>query len=241
MNVSAPTFFISDLHLDPSRAEVIELFAREAEHRFSDAKALYILGDFFEYWVGDDQPHDGFEPAFAALRQLRANDIPVFFMAGNRDFLVGEVFAAETGVELLGDADLIELYGEKVLLMHGDTLCMDDTEYQSMRAMFRNPEWQAQLLSQPLEARLSQAQALREKSMAATQEKDESITDVNADEVLRVMAEYGVSTLIHGHTHRPAIHDLGEGRRRVVLGDWYHQGSVLRVDQQGFDLESLSF
>ncbi len=236
----APTYFISDLHLDPSRPDVIRLFAREAQGRFSGARALYILGDFFEYWVGDDQPRDGLEPAFAALKSLSDRGVEVYFMAGNRDFLVGERFVQETGVRLLDDEEVIDLYGERVLLMHGDTLCTDDVEYQKMRAMFRDPQWQSQVLSQPLEARIQQALSLRQKSMSETQGKDEYITDVNAEEVLRVMAAHGVATLIHGHTHRPAVHELGDGKRRIVLGDWYEQGSVLRVDPKGYDLSSIA-
>ncbi len=235
-----PTYFISDLHLDASRPEMITLFADFASTEFVDAKALYILGDFFEYWVGDDQPLGRLEPVVASLQALTKTGVPIFFIAGNRDFLIGKAFALKAGITLLDDEVLLDLYGESVLVMHGDTLCTDDVEYQSMRTMLRNPDWQKEFLSLPLEARIQQALMLRERSMNETREKHESITDVSANEVHKVMMDYGVNRLIHGHTHRPAVHELGEGKTRIVLGDWYEQGSLLKVDESGYELRSLS-
>ena len=241
------TLFVSDLHLDPARPAITALFLRFLRTEAVDADALYILGDLFEAWVGDDV---GGEPAQAvrtALKALSASGVPVYFQRGNRDFLAGARFAADTGATLLPDPAVVELYGEPTLLMHGDLLCTGDTAYQAFRAQVRAPAWQAQFLSQPLAAR----EAFAAKARAASKEhqKDvgsggamDAITDVEADTVAATLARYGVRRLIHGHTHRPAVHALeagGRAARRIVLGDWYEQGSVLRVDADGMELAAL--
>ncbi|MFO7340021.1 MAG: UDP-2,3-diacylglucosamine diphosphatase [Lysobacteraceae bacterium] len=242
------TLFVSDLHLDPARPAITDLFLGFLRGEAARAQALYILGDLFESWVGDDDPSEAGVAVAAALRGLAASGVPVYFMRGNRDFLVGPAWAARAGLRILPDPAVVSLQGEPVLLMHGDLLCTDDTAYQAFRAQTRDPEWQRRFLAQPLEARLAFANQARQASMARQRELKsdraafETITDVTPATVETCLARYGVSTLIHGHTHRPAEHALtvdGRPCRRIVLGDWYEQGSVLRVDASGMRLERL--
>ncbi len=241
------TLFISDLHLHPSRPVISALFLDFLRFEAASAEALYILGDLFEAWVGDDEDGELARRVVSALHELQAAGVPVFLMRGNRDFLLGPRFAAETGVRLLPDPCVISLYGEPTLLMHGDLLCSDDISYMDFRLQVRNPGWQQQFLAQDLPARRAFAEQAR---MASEQHQSglraegelETITDVSACTVEDTMARYGVSRLIHGHTHRPAIHALrsaGRSAHRIVLGDWYEQGSVLRVDRDGYELSVL--
>lgn len=234
--------FISDLHLDPARPEAIELFLDFLKKRAAQAAALYILGDLFEYWVGDDDDREGLKPVLEGLRQLGEQGVPAFFMAGNRDFLIGDDFGKITGCTFLEDTHLIELQGQQTLLMHGDTLCTDDRAYQQLRQMLRNPDWQRQFLALPLSERRRQAEALRVESQTATQEKAESIMDVSPETVDSYFRNHQVSLMIHGHTHRPGQHRLavdGQDCTRIVLGDWYQQGSVLSASSNGLVLEAL--
>ena len=220
----AETLFISDLHLDPSRPEIIELFSKFLRNRATQCDALYVLGDLFEYWIGDDQPLNGLESVIDGLQSLREHAVPVFFIQGNRDFLIGEDLGRKAGLKLLPDCVVIDLYGKQALLMHGDLLCTDDTEYQKLRSMLRDSQWQQDFLQKSLQDRIAQALALREQSMSATGEKSEQIMDVNTLAVEDAMKKYSVELLIHGHTHRPAIHDFTCDDRqcqRIVLGDWY--------------------
>jgi UDP-2,3-diacylglucosamine hydrolase len=236
------TLFISDLHLDPARPDITGQALAFLDQETRDAEALYILGDLFEAWVGDDDPEPEKRRVIAALRRLTSAGLPCFFMHGNRDFLVGADFAAETGCTLLPDPTIIELHGTRVLLMHGDTLCTDDREYQAFRAMVRNPAWQQAMLARPLPERLALAKHLRETSAASMAGKSMEIMDVNQDAVVAAMRAHGVYTLLHGHTHRPAVHRFevdGHEAVRIVLGDWYTQGSALRWTADGFALESL--
>ena len=238
----AETLFISDLHLDPGRPEIIDLAAEFLTTRAIHADALYILGDLFEFWIGDDQPTAGLSPVLEAFETLKAQQTPIFFIAGNRDFLLGESFSTRYGITRLADSTVIDLYGESTLIMHGDTLCTDDTRYQQLRSMLRAPKWQQQFLALPLEERIRQALALREQSEAETGAKESMIMDVNPTTVSDEMAKASVTRLIHGHTHRPAIHDLevnGQRAQRIVLGDWYEQGSVLVCNVNGCQLESM--
>ena len=237
------TLFISDLHLEADRPEIGEQFLAFLDKEAADAEALYILGDFFEYWVGDDDPDEYYASIKHSLRAFTDTGVPVYFMHGNRDFMIGERFAAETGVTILPDPFALELYGKSVLLSHGDALCTDDTEYQQMRAMTRNPEWQAMMLAKPLEERIAIAKQARARSQERNAALSEEIMDVNPDAVNQVISEYGVEILLHGHTHRPAIHNVEVDDRiakRVVLGDWYDQGSVVRWDEDGVDLSPIS-
>ena len=242
------TLFIADLHLDPERPEITRLFGDFLDAEAGQADALYILGDLFESWVGDDDPSEAGAFVAAKLAALASSGVPVFFMHGNRDFMLGRDYAAKAGMRLLPDPTVIELYGQPVLLMHGDLLCTDDVEYQKVRAQVRNPDWRAHMLSQPLQARLAFAQQARAASLARQGEMKhagtmESITDASPATVEETLRRFGIDTLIHGHTHRPAIHELdidGRAHRRIVLGDWYEQGSVLRAHADGqFELSSL--
>ena len=241
------TLFISDLHLDAERPQVTQLFGRFLREEAHQADALYILGDLFEAWVGDDDPSDTADFVARELAAVRANGVPVYFMRGNRDFLLGEDYARRAGIEILPDPAVVMLYGRPTLLMHGDTLCTADLAYQQFRSQVRNPAWQQQFLSQPLAARLAFAAQARAASKAhqgglMDAGRMETITDVSAETVDATLARFGIDTLIHGHTHRPAVHTLqsgGRGCRRVVLGDWYDQGSVLRLDEDGLLLDAL--
>ncbi|MFS8063156.1 MAG: UDP-2,3-diacylglucosamine diphosphatase [Luteimonas sp.] len=237
------TFFISDLHLDPARPQITDLFGRFIDNEASHADALYILGDLFEAWVGDDDPSDVGGFVAGKLRSLRDAGVPVYFMRGNRDFLLGDDYARRAGMTILPDPAVVMVHGKPTLLMHGDLLCTDDVAYQQFRAQTRNPEWQLQFLARPLSARLAFAEQARVASKAhqsglQSQGLMEAITDVAPATVDATLARYGIDTLIHGHTHRPKVHQHPAGTR-VVLGDWYEQGSVLRVDATGPRLDYL--
>ncbi len=227
--------FISDLHLDPRQPSVVDGFLHYLKTRGQNAQTLYILGDFFEAWIGDDFSNPFTESVIAGLKTYTSRNIPVFFMHGNRDFLIGERFLEQTGCQLLTDPTVIDLFGRKALLMHGDTLCTDDVEYQNFRKTVRDPIWQHDFLAKPLEVRLSIAQNLREISKEKTHEKQYEIMDVAQTEVERVMADYNVDLLIHGHTHRPNRHELviaGRPAERYVLGDWGENGWHLVCDRE---------
>jgi len=237
------TLFISDLHLDAERPAITGLFGRFIDEEARRADALYILGDLFEAWVGDDDPSEAGAYVADKLRGLADAGVPVRFMRGNRDFLLGDAYARRAGVEILNDPAVISLHGKPVLLLHGDTLCSDDVAYQQFRTQTREPAWQRQFLAQPLDARLAFAQQARAASQAhqsglKAQGAMDAITDVSPATVEATFARYGVDTMIHGHTHRPMVH-AHEGGKRIVLGDWYEQGSVLRADANGFQLSSL--
>jgi UDP-2,3-diacylglucosamine hydrolase len=233
--------FISDVHLEPGRPDITgQLLAFLEGAR--DAEALYMLGDLFEAWLGDDDPEPEYRRVIAALRALADAGTRLFFMHGNRDFLVGERFSTESGCALLGDHAVVDLYGERVLLMHGDLLCTDDVEYQAFRKMVRDPAWQARMLALPVAQRKALAAQVKAQTKAAVMAKAEDIMDVNDGAVADTMRRHGVRTLLHGHTHRPAVHRFtldGEPATRIVLGDWYTQGSSVRWDASGFVLESL--
>lgn len=219
------TLFISDLHLQPSQPELLRACLDWLETHAHGIDALYLLGDIFEVWVGDDDDAQWLETISAALRAVNASGTAIYFMHGNRDFLLGEQFATRCGMQLLPESVVVDLYGHPTLLMHGDTLCTEDREYLVFRAQVRNPQVQQMLMSQTLEERRALAAMLREKSKMAASNKADDIMDVTADEVIRVMEANGVDRLIHGHTHRPARHDLsvsGSGKvaERIVLGDW---------------------
>ncbi len=245
---SMATLFISDLHLDPARPEITALFLDFLDGEARSADALYILGDLFESWVGDDDPSEAGAAVAERLAALADAGVPVSFMHGNRDFLVGRAYAQRAGMVLLPDPAVILLDGTPVLLTHGDLLCTGDVEYQAVRRQVRDPRWQAQMLAQPLPARLAFAQQARAASQArAGALRDagtmETVTDVDPATVDEWFTRYGVDTMIHGHTHRPAIHAAqvaGRACRRIVLGDWFEQGSVLRADADGrLDLSAL--
>lgn len=236
------TLFISDLHLEADRPEIGEQFLAFLEAEATDADALYILGDLFEYWIGDDDPDPYYASMKEALASLTGRGVPVYFMHGNRDFMIGESFAAETGLRLMADPTIVNLYGRPVLLSHGDSLCTDDVKYQEVRKMTRNPAWQTAMLGRSVEERRAFAEQARSDSMAHGASIAEEIADVNQAAVEALLRRHEVLTLLHGHTHRPAIHEFpldGRPAMRIVLGDWYEQGSVVRWDEDGPELSVL--
>ena len=229
---------ISDLHLEQERPDISRAFLHFLDTRARQAEALYILGDFFEVWIGDDAMTPFQRGIAEALRRLSDSGTRIYLMHGNRDFLLGKAFCREAGCTLLGDPHVANLNGEKVLLMHGDSLCTLDLGYQKMRRLLRNPLSLFILRNLPLNTRHKLARKLRSESRSQTRMKASDIVDVTPEEVQRVMAQYGVKTLIHGHTHRPALHELqvdGQPARRIVLGDWDKQGWALQVDESGFN------
>lgn len=214
---------ISDLHLDASRPEIARAFFIYLQRLPEDTEALYILGDFFEAWIGDDDDDAFHLQVQEALKQATAKGLPIYFMHGNRDFMVGEDFCKNTGCSLINDPHIINYQGQRYLLMHGDSLCIDDQQYQQYRAQIRNPDMIAMLRAKPLAERREIAKQLRTNSQEAASNKAEDIMDVNQGEVEKQMREHGIHTLIHGHTHRPNVHNFdinGEPYRRIVLGDW---------------------
>jgi len=236
------TLFISDLHLSAERPDITALFIRFLNNEARQAEALYILGDLFEAWLGDDMVLPEYVDAIAAMKALSDSGVPVFIMHGNRDFFLGEKFTAMSGTTLLDDPTCIDLYGKPTLLLHGDTLCTDDVEYQKFRAMVRNPAWQQQMLALSPQERLALAKEYREMSQAETGDKAEDIMDVNQHTLEQVMQDKGIYHMIHGHTHRPAIHNFNvdtQAAQRIVLGDWHEQGSVLVCDEKGCELQGL--
>ena len=236
------TLFVSDLHLEASQPAIGEQFLNFLSSEAREAEALYILGDLFEVWLGDDDPNPYYADMKLALRELTDTGVPTYFMHGNRDFTIGVEFAAETGMTILQDPTVVDLYGVNVLLAHGDALCTDDIQYQQIRAMTRNPEWQAMMLAKTIEERIAFAIQAREESKARGESMSDEIMDVNQDAVVAALCEHGVDTMLHGHTHRPAVHEVDLGDRtatRIVLGDWYEQGSIVRWDQNGPRLESI--
>ena len=231
------SLFISDLHLTEERPEANERFISLVEGKARDAESLYILGDFFEYWVGDDDLGDPFNAVIAGLlADLTKRGVRLYLMHGNRDFLIGERFCAATGAELLPDPSVHEIQGVQTLLVHGDTLCTDDFEYQAWRRKARDPAFQAEFLAKPLAERRQAVLGMREKSRRVVQAKTADIMDVNDDAVRQAMRSRGVRRLIHGHTHRPGRHALevdGERCERWVLPDWYGRGGYIEVDRRG--------
>lgn len=227
---------ISDLHLEEERPDITRAFLHFLQTRAREAEALYILGDFFEAWVGDDGM-SAFQHGIArALRALSDTGTRIFLMHGNRDFMIGRAFCREAGCTLLKDPSIVSFNGEPVLLMHGDSLCTLDVGYMKLRRLLRNPLSLFILRNLPLSTRHKLARKLRSESRTQTRMKASDIIDVTPDEVARVMAEHGVRTLIHGHTHRPAVHEVevnGQPARRIVLGDWDQQGWALQVDASG--------
>jgi UDP-2,3-diacylglucosamine hydrolase len=222
--------FISDLHLDEGRRDITDSLVKFLAEEVPSAEKLFILGDFFEVWLGDDHDTPFNQEIITALADI---PIPKYIMHGNRDFLLGQEFCRKTGFELLPDPTVIQAAGQPVLLMHGDSLCTLDEEYMAVRRMLRTEAAQQDLLNKSLEERAAIANGARNQSREHNREKAADIMDVTPAEVERIMLENEVELLIHGHTHRPAVHDLqlsGKPARRIVLGDWDKQGWYLRLD-----------
>lgn len=243
------TLFISDLHLDPARHDIQKAFLDFLGNEAIHCQALYILGDFFEVWLGDDDVNAFNTTIINALKNLT---MPVYIMHGNRDFLLGQQFCASIDATLLEDPTVIDLHGTPTLLMHGDSLCTGDTEYMQVRAMLRSPAFQTDFLGKTLAERAAFANSARQQSQAHTQQHAQTsaaengrtdIMDVTPSEIGRVMAENSVQQMIHGHTHRPARHALtvdGIAAERIVLGDWDTQGWFIEADAEGVSLRSFA-
>ena len=233
------SLFISDLHLDIKRPEIITYFINFLLNLDKETKSLYILGDFVEYWVGDDDPAEGLKDVFNVIKE-KSETVEIYLMHGNRDFMISSKFCSKYGIKLLPDPTLIRIGNNKIMLMHGDTLCIDDKEYQKFRTLVRSDAWQEEMLSKPLNERLALAKSLRARSLKETEDKDEFIMDVNQEEVLKVFKNNDIDILIHGHTHRPNIHKIlheDNEYRRIVLGDWYRKSFVLEIDGPQITIE----
>lgn len=218
-----PILFISDLHLEPDRPDISQAFFNFLEKHAASAQALYILGDFFNVWLGDDYSSELSLKVAEKLNTLNQSGLTIKLMHGNRDFLIGENFAQSCGAELIEEPYLLEAFNQKVLLMHGDVLCTQDHDYMAFRQLVRDPDWQRDFLGRPIAERLAFAAEARKQSQSMSSNKAADIMDVAAEAVADIMQKYNVLTLIHGHTHRPAVHEIAqtpETARRVVLGDW---------------------
>jgi len=234
---------VSDLHLDPAQPAIAAQFRDFLRTAAADADALYVLGDLFEAWIGDDDPEPHHRETIASLRAATDAGLALYFMHGNRDFLLGERFCRETGGEVLTDPTVVARDGRRVLLTHGDALCADDRPYQKLRALVRDPVWKSQFLALSVAQRQALATEARAGSRAHTAQQKPMLMDVNPAMVARAFREAGVDTIVHGHTHRPGVyaHEVdGTPRTRIVTGDWYTQGSVLRWDADGLRLETLA-
>ncbi len=227
---------VSDLHLEPQRPDLVRAFLHFLQNRARGVEALYILGDLFEAWIGDDAMGPFEQEIATALRQLADSGTAIYLMHGNRDFLIGKAFCRQAGCQLLPDRHITDFQGRRVLLMHGDTLCTRDEGYQKLRRILRNPLTLFVLRHLPLASRQKLARKLRNESRQQTRAKAMDITDVTESEVERELRAARVTTLIHGHTHRPARHELlldGQPAERIVLGDWDRRGWVLEASEAG--------
>lgn len=238
------TYFISDLHLSADREDINQCLFEFLREQAPHADALYVLGDLFEVWIGDDDKNIFTSNIAAAFNTLKKSGVPVYFIHGNRDFLIREQFAKQAGFKILPEQVVIDLYGEPTLIMHGDELCTMDIEYQAFRKKARSWWWPRIMLSLPLSTRRKLASKGRATSKQKQSKLSAEIMDVTSQEVITCMEKHAVKKLIHGHTHRPAIHSLeihGQAAQRIVLGDWYDQGSVLTVSKTGSELKSQKF
>jgi UDP-2,3-diacylglucosamine hydrolase len=242
MPTPSSTLFLSDLHLTAARPATLRLFEDFMAGPARAAREVYILGDLFEYWAGDDDVDDPFNRRVLTALRGCAGQATLFFMRGNRDFLVGEGFAAAAGARLVDDPLVRELCGAPTLIMHGDTLCTDDSAYQAFRAQVRDPEWQRGFLAIPLPERKRRIEALRERSESEKRTKSMDIMDVNQDAVAAALRAHGCRRLIHGHTHRPAVHRFeldGAPAERWVLSDWGERGSYLEAGSAGLRVHAV--
>jgi len=234
--------FVSDVHLDASSPEAVEQFLGFLREHAAGSQALYILGDLFEVWIGDDDPEPEKERVCAGLRTLTRSGVAVFVLHGNRDFLLGRGFCESTGCRLIADPIISEFDGERILLTHGDALCTDDHSYQELRSIVRTPTWQRKFLALPVADRDMLANQARAGSKNHTARTTPTIMDVNSEAVVAAFRATGVKRIIHGHTHRPGIHEItvdGQTAQRIVLGAWYEQGSYLRYEDGRYELLEL--
>jgi len=237
------TLFISDLHLEDGRPETTAMLTAFLRGPARQADAVYVLGDLFEFWIGDDVLSETARSVARDFAELRQHQTPCFFLHGNRDFLLGHKYAQQAGLRLLPETCVVDLYGNPTLLLHGDTLCTDDVGYQAFRRQVRSPQFAQTFLQLPAEKRLQTAQNARDASMQHTGEMSRDIMDVNESAVRNTFSEYGVTRMIHGHTHRCAVHryalDDGKSAKRIVLADWSAEGSYLIVDPKHEKLVTL--
>ena len=245
--MSKPILFISDLHLEESRQDITASLLSFLHKHSGECECLYILGDLFEVWIGDDESTPLTQTIADALKNFSDNGSQIRVMHGNRDFLIGDDYAKQCGASLITDPYILQHPSGDILLMHGDTLCTDDTAYMQFRDMVRDPGWQGEFLSQSLEARREFARQARAESQKATFNKQSEIMDVNSEAVVAAMESHQQSTLLHGHTHRPHIHDVevsldspaAQKARRVVLGDWDKSGWYAELTANGLELHEF--
>ncbi len=235
MPANPECLFISDLHLDRDKPEIGEQFIEFINTRASKAQSLYILGDLFHVWLGDDDSNKSFQPIFEAMRQL-AKSVKLYFLHGNRDFLVGRKLAQKAGFTLLQEPFILQSGNHSIGLVHGDLLCSDDIDYQKFRQTVRGEQWQTEFLARPLPERRAIAAQLREKSSSEMAEKEYAIMDVNQQTVLDTFKQLNIDTLIHGHTHRPGVHHLANKKQRIVLGDWTPHASYVSLHKEQLSL-----
>ncbi|WP_413284154.1 UDP-2,3-diacylglucosamine diphosphatase [Vibrio sp. MA40-2] len=239
------TLFISDLHLTPSRPDITKSFNKFMKTQAVNADALYVLGDLFEFWVGDDDKSTFNQSIKSEFKALTQAGVPCYFIKGNRDFLVGKRFEQETGMQILDDATLIDLYGQKAVILHGDTLCTDDVKYQAFREKVHQPWLQSVYNCLPLFVKKKIVAKVQSDIGQDKKAKSLDIMDVNQQEVETVLEQYQCDLMIHGHTHRPNIHHFNINDHtpctRIVLGDWYSQSSILKYDQNGYAFENEFF
>jgi len=244
INKESVTYFIADLHLAQSRPDITACFLSFLKNDAPKAQTLYILGDLFEYWIGDDDKNPFVVEVASALNAVSLLGTKIYFIHGNRDFLLGRNYAKSCGMQLLPETDMIDLYGKPVLIMHGDTLCTRDIAYQAFRKKSRSWWWQAIVKNLPLFVRKKIAEDYRKKSASATALKSQEIMDVTETEVIAELELHKSQLLIHGHTHRPKVHDIqanNKAAQRIVLGDWYEQGAWLKVTPNSIELLNHSF
>ena len=232
--------FISDLHLDPNENKRTEAFLDLLSNDCIKYEALFILGDLFEYWVGDDDNSPLAIQVKKSLKKYANQGNKIYFIHGNRDFLIGSEFAKDSGVQIIKDQHIMEYSGKKIMLSHGDVFCTDDQEYQNLKSRIRSKKWVDNFLSQPLDKRIAIAEDMRSKSKDASSNKPENIMDTNNDSIDHCIKHNNLDLLIHGHTHRPEIKKLSNGSMKVVLGSWEDEGWVFEYDYNHFDLKSFS-
>lgn len=238
------TYFIADLHLTQNRPDITACFLSFLKNDAPKAEKLYILGDLFEYWIGDDDTNPFVLEVASALKTLSRHETEIYYIHGNRDFLLGNKYAKASGMQLLPEIDVIDLYGRDVVILHGDTLCTRDVAYQAFRKKSRSWWWQAIIKNLPLFVRKNIAENYRKKSADATAMKSQDIMDVTESEVIAQLEQHNSQLMIHGHTHRPYIHDIevnNNSAQRIVLGDWYEQGAWLKVTPTTIELLNHSF
>ena len=236
--------FVSDLHLEDQRPDITRALFHLLEQKRGEMTQLYLLGDIFEVWLGDDTPSICADDLARKLKSLADDGVDIFLMHGNRDFLLGGEYAERCGAALINEPYPLKVAGHNAILLHGDALCTLDVDYMAFRRMVRNPGWIEDFLSKTLPERIAIGRSLRDKSQESASTKQQAIMDVTPDEVVAMMERYSVDFMIHGHTHRPALHDVqlpnGKGVR-VVLGDWYQQGWFLEADDQQYSLKPFPF